>query len=113
MRQLIEVCNDPLLDETDKLYQEAKPNTPPVNTTPGRQSVPANMAAGQPELSPEKTWRWSGNEFVKSPTIEPWVGVNTWLYVNMYVLFDMTWMCIHKDTNPIKNAEDPCYENLL
>ncbi|XP_064608601.1 inositol polyphosphate-4-phosphatase type I A-like isoform X2 [Liolophura sinensis] len=72
VRQLIEVCNDPLLDETDKLYQEAKPDTPPVNTTSGRQSVPANMSIGQPELSPEKTWRWSGNEFVKSPTIEPW-----------------------------------------
>ena len=24
--------------------------------------------------SPEKTWKWSGTDFVKSPTEEPWVS---------------------------------------
>lgn len=25
------------------------------------------------DVSPEKSWRWSGTDFVKSPTVEPWV----------------------------------------
>ena len=27
--------------------------------------------------SPEKTWKWSGTDFIKSPTEEPWVSIFT------------------------------------
>ena len=77
-RQLISICESPLVEEGVKRFIEAKKDrlqqagpTRPYSDPEGYLTV-GKAAPLQP--SPEKTWKWSGTDFIKSPTEEPWVG---------------------------------------
>ena len=76
-RQLISVCESPLVEEGVKRFTEAKKDqqqeagqSRPYSDPEGYLTV-GKEAPLQP--SPEKTWKWSGTDFIKSPTEEPWV----------------------------------------
>ncbi len=70
------ICESPLVEEGVQIYMEAKKNTAmgvgrPYSDPGGYLTVDREVAPPQP--SPEKSWKWSGTDFIKSPTEEPWV----------------------------------------
>lgn len=77
-RQLILVCESPLVEDGVKKFIEAKKDqkfeigqSRPYSDPEGYLVVGKDVST-QP--SPEKTWKWSGTDFIKSPTEEPWVS---------------------------------------
>lgn len=74
-RQLIQVCDQKMVDLGVSRYEESKQelqaNKPPNKD--GHLTAPTNSSK---DPSPERTWRWSGTDFIKSPTEEPWVSQN-------------------------------------
>ena len=91
-RQLISICESPLVEEGVKRFIEAKKDqlqqagqTRPYSDPEGYLTV-GKEAPMQP--SPERTWKWSGTDFIKSPTEEPWVGFPCFIfhsYDNLFV----------------------------
>ncbi|XP_041359841.1 inositol polyphosphate-4-phosphatase type I A-like isoform X1 [Gigantopelta aegis] len=74
VRELIRLCDDPLLQLSAEKYMLAKS---PSNASDGLDVVaslgPVSKSFhGRQAKSPEKAWKWSGSSFVKSPTVEPW-----------------------------------------
>ncbi|XP_059146391.1 inositol polyphosphate-4-phosphatase type I A-like isoform X2 [Physella acuta] len=63
------LCADSLVIEASEAYLSAKRN---ANTSEGADLASLrNMSENQPP-SIEQNWKWSGSNFVKSPTMEPW-----------------------------------------
>ena len=72
--QLIALCGSPLVEQGVSRYEMAKKgpmNQPRPVTCPGDYLTVDGEVPTQP--SPEKSWKWSGTDFIKSPTEEPWV----------------------------------------
>ena len=73
------MCENPLVDKGTQDYLESKiikgpdPDKGPV--APPRPKHTASKLKVEEDISPEKQWKWSGTDFVKSPTVEPWVNV--------------------------------------
>lgn len=71
MRKLVQLCAEPVLQQIAEKYEKAKSEA----TANGRELNPSQSGhSSRVDLSPEKSWKWSGSDFVKSPTAEPWVG---------------------------------------
>lgn len=73
------MCESSLVEEGVKRFIEAKKDqefqlgySRPYSDPEGYLTV-GRDAPMQP--SPEKTWKWSGTDFIKSPTEEPWVSI--------------------------------------
>ncbi|XP_048244074.1 inositol polyphosphate-4-phosphatase type I A-like isoform X1 [Haliotis rufescens] len=74
VRELVRLCEDPILQLSAEKYMQAKS---PSNTGDGLDLAASlghmsNDGRNQGDRSPEKSWRWSGSNFVRSPTVEPW-----------------------------------------
>lgn len=74
IKELVEECDTPLVQNTADEYNRIKaelsqnssqssPDSLSGDTTPGAK---VNEDTG-------KNWKWSGTDFVKSPSAEPWV----------------------------------------
>lgn len=74
------VCDCTLLQESAEQYNETKSDIPPptLQNLPSPDSKAGSSASGTEEdISPEKSWKWTGSNFAQSPTTEPWVMSNT------------------------------------
>ena len=74
--QLIDVCKSPLLEQGSCRFVEAKLCTPTLDVKFGGLylNTPEHHTASTREPSPERPVRWSGTDFIKSPTEEPYVS---------------------------------------
>ncbi|KAL8598733.1 hypothetical protein ACOMHN_033297 [Nucella lapillus] len=78
-RELVGLCEDPVLCSAADMYVQAKRQ----GGGDGQEAVSSLRNAPSPQ-SPEKPHRWSGSSFVKSPTTEPWEV--TWLNLEAAVV---------------------------
>ena len=70
-RQLVQVCESPLVEMGIARFAEAKRAAGPPQPAPAHRG--ADHTGGR-DSAPEDSWKWSGTDFVKSPTEEPWVS---------------------------------------
>ena len=71
------LCADPVVVSAADTYLAAKRN---ANTSEGADSASLTTLSEAGGSDPEKAWRWSGSNFVKSPTMEPWV-ISFYIYL--------------------------------
>ncbi|XP_069129846.1 inositol polyphosphate-4-phosphatase type I A-like isoform X1 [Argopecten irradians] len=76
VRDLVQICDSSILQEAADNYNEAKMEmSPPPKDIPS----PTSQNSSPEDQTPEKAWKWTGSNFVQSPTVEPWemTRVNT------------------------------------
>ena len=76
-------CESPILQETAGKLADIHEEFDAIQEEQMR-SVSSNL--GMPDRSPEKSWKWTGSCFVKSPTVEPWVKL-TVDCLNLFILY--------------------------
>lgn len=68
--RLTSVCAEPIVLQAAESYLAAKRNAD--TSEGGDASSLRNMADTRRESQSQQNWKWSGSNFVKSPTMEPW-----------------------------------------
>ena len=71
--RLTAVCAEPIVLQAAESYLTAKRNAD--TSEGGDASSLRNMADSGSESQSQQNWKWSGSNFVKSPTMEPWVSL--------------------------------------
>ncbi|KAJ8298355.1 hypothetical protein KUTeg_024886 [Tegillarca granosa] len=74
VKELVSICDTRILQDAAEKYSQSKSEVLPVSmaTSGTRKSDTPIPSPPLDDISPEKSWRWSGTDFVKSPTVEPW-----------------------------------------
>ena len=77
IKELVEKCESPLVQNTADEYNQIKAEMMPnssQSSAVSRDATQDGMANGG--IKTGQDWKWSGTDFVKSPTSEPWVNLN-------------------------------------
>ena len=77
-RELVALCEDSVLCSAADMYVQAK-----QKAGGDGQDLASSLrnVSTTPSPAPDNSHRWSGSNFVKSPTTEPWVSTK-WAYYN-------------------------------
>nr|XP_022326682.1 type II inositol 3,4-bisphosphate 4-phosphatase-like isoform X3 [Crassostrea virginica] len=73
IKELVEKCESPLVQNTADVYNQIKAEMMPnssQSSAVSRDATQDGMANGG--IKTGQDWKWSGTDFVKSPTSEPW-----------------------------------------
>ena len=102
----MEKCESPLVQNTADEYNQIKAEMMPnssQSSAVSRDAIQDGMANGGVKTGQD--WKWSGTDFVKSPTSEPWVNSIALLdnSVSKFILIHISCWPITKYTSIIKH----------
>lgn len=74
IKELVEECDTPLVQNTADEYNRIKAELSQNSSQSSLDSLSGDTTPGaKVNEDTGKNWKWSGTDFVKSPTAEPWV----------------------------------------
>lgn len=74
IKELVEECDSPLVQNTADEYNRIKVELSQNSSQSSLDSLSGDTTPGaKVNEDTGKNWKWSGTDFVKSPTAEPWV----------------------------------------
>lgn len=74
IKELVEECDTPLVQNTADEYNRIKVELSQNSSQSSLDSLSGDTTPGaKVNEDTGKNWKWSGTDFVKSPTAEPWV----------------------------------------
>lgn len=74
IKELVEECDSPLVQNTADEYNRIKVELSQNSSQSSPDSLSGDTTTGaKVNEDTGKNWKWSGTDFVKSPSAEPWV----------------------------------------